>query len=278
MNQAQHLAKLYQEACLAELQALKPGNVHIFADGHGMVVQDFITSAQVSAPHISNPDLTLGERILNSMQATWDAVGCNTNLGIILLCAPMMQAALQSQQGDFLDALDSVLKNTTIQDAQHAFDAITLANPAGLGQASHQDVNQKASETLLKAMAIAADRDLIAQQYTTNYESVFKSALPVYRQHLTQWDNTAWAITAVYLYWLAHHEDSHLVRKYNQDVAQQVKQAACMHYDAFSVLDNPKTYMAKLLEFDQALKAQRYNPGTCADLTVATLLAHDLYT
>ena len=37
-------------------------------------------------------DLTVGERILSAVQATQEAVGLNTNLGIILLCAPMIQA------------------------------------------------------------------------------------------------------------------------------------------------------------------------------------------
>jgi triphosphoribosyl-dephospho-CoA synthase len=83
----------YRDACMAELTAIKPGNVHMFADGHGMVVQDFIQSANVSAPVISKSGLTVGQRILNATQATWSEVGCNTNLGIVLLTAPMIQAA-----------------------------------------------------------------------------------------------------------------------------------------------------------------------------------------
>ena len=43
------LVAAYKNACMAELQALKPGNVHTFADGHGMTIYDFINSADASA-------------------------------------------------------------------------------------------------------------------------------------------------------------------------------------------------------------------------------------
>jgi triphosphoribosyl-dephospho-CoA synthase len=50
-------AQVYKAACIAELQALKPGNVHLFADGHGMTIRDFIKSADASANVIAQPDL-----------------------------------------------------------------------------------------------------------------------------------------------------------------------------------------------------------------------------
>ena len=43
------LAATFKAACLAELEALKPGNVHIFADGHGMNVEQFMASAEAAA-------------------------------------------------------------------------------------------------------------------------------------------------------------------------------------------------------------------------------------
>ena len=89
------LAIAFKSACMAELEALKPGNVHLFADGHGMTITDFIKSADATALVIAQPNLSVGERILHAVQATQNAVGLNTNLGIILLCAPLIHAALQ---------------------------------------------------------------------------------------------------------------------------------------------------------------------------------------
>ena len=94
MTIAEQLSNAFKAACMAELEALKPGNVHIFADGHGMTVQDFIASADAVSKVIALPYLSLGERILHSVQATQNAVNMNTNLGMILLCAPIIQAKL----------------------------------------------------------------------------------------------------------------------------------------------------------------------------------------
>jgi triphosphoribosyl-dephospho-CoA synthase len=64
------LAIAYRAACMGELQALKPGNVHAFADGHGMTIQDFILSADVTAEMMTRADLTVGERIFYAAEAT----------------------------------------------------------------------------------------------------------------------------------------------------------------------------------------------------------------
>ncbi len=55
-------------------------------------VEQFISSAEASAQHIADPSPGLGQRILKAISATHQAVGCNTNLGIVLLCAPLAQA------------------------------------------------------------------------------------------------------------------------------------------------------------------------------------------
>ncbi len=54
------IAHAYIAACLAELEALKPGNVHRHAAGHGMDVADFETSARVSAPAIARAGARVG--------------------------------------------------------------------------------------------------------------------------------------------------------------------------------------------------------------------------
>ena len=267
----QRIQQAYQNVCLAELEALKPGNVHIFADGHGMVVEQFISSAEASAQHIADPSLGLGQRILKAIKATHQAVGCNTNLGIVLLCAPLAQAALQQSSLSLQQNLEQVLANTTIKDAQDVFDAIQLANPAGLGQSAEHDVHEKADCTLLEAMKAAAMKDNIALQYTNGFYQIATEGLTHYQQALHRWERPAWATTAVYLYWLAHYADSHVVRKYGTEVADALQKAAHAHYVDFLKQDNPKLYLPQLRAFDTTLKDQGINPGTSADLTVATL-------
>lgn len=279
MNKPEQLANAFKAACMAELEALKPGNVHIFADGHGMTVQDFMLSAEAVSAVIAQPNLSLGQRILHSVQATQDAVKINTNLGIILLCAPLIHAALQADEADFLTQLKNVLANTTITDAEQSFAAIRLANPAGLGESAQHDVHKNATCTLLAAMQTAANRnlpnDMIAQQYTNNYAQIMESVM-LYQQALARWQRPAWAATAVHLHFMAHYCDSHIVRKYGETIAKLVQNEALEHETAFLKAYNPKNYLAPLLRFDEALKKRGLNPGTSADLTVATLLMANL--
>lgn len=287
---SKHLAHLYQQACLAELEAVKPGNVHLLADGHGLTVQDFINSAQASAPAIAAPNSGVGQRILAAAQATRQAVNTNTNLGIILLCAPIMQAALQSasasavqpngQPALAIDALRTqlqhVLNTLTVEDADLTYQAIRLMNPAGLGEQAEHDVKNTPQITLLQAMQAAADYDSIAAQYTHGFAAIFERGLPLYQQKLADWQRPAWASTALFLSYLSAMPDSHIARKYGTATAAEVQAHAQQHYDAFVMMENPKRYLPQLLAWDKQLKTQRINPGTSADLTVATLLIHAL--
>ncbi len=277
------LANVFKTACMAELESLKPGNVHIFADGHGMTVLDFMLSAQAAAEVIALPDLSIGMRILKCVQATQNAVKTNTNLGIILLCAPLIHAAiiinLPPNKLTFSQALEFVLANTTIADAENTFAAIRLANPAGLGAVAKHDVYQTATCTLLAAMQSAVNpnmaNDMIAQQYSNNYAQIIQGVI-LYQQALARWQRPAWALTAVHLHFMAHYCDSHIVRKYGETIAKLVQNEALEHESAFLKAYNPNNYLTPLLKFDAALKKRGLNPGTSADLTVATRLMADL--
>ena len=78
---------------IGEIEAFKPGNVSSYADGHNMTAEDFLISAEVSAPLLCEKNLGLGARILNCVKATKKSVSCNTNLGMLLLFAPIIMAA-----------------------------------------------------------------------------------------------------------------------------------------------------------------------------------------
>ncbi|MES2637737.1 MAG: triphosphoribosyl-dephospho-CoA synthase [Pseudomonadota bacterium] len=269
----QQISQLFKMACIAELEALKPGNVHIFADGHGMTIHDFIKSAEAVSSVIAQADLSLGQRILYSVEATQKAVACNTNLGIILLCAPLIHAVLTAAQGSLQQCLQQVLQQTTVSDAQYTFDAIALANPAGLGHVAKHDVYTQADCTLLHAMQAAAEHDLIAMQYTNGFEAIFNLGLPILAQTNK---NTAWLTTELYLTLLSTFADSHIVRKHGKQVANEIQQQAKQHLTKFRQTENPKLYQSQLLAWDAQLKQTKLNPGTSADLTVAALFSYEL--
>ncbi len=266
------LQTAYIQACETELQAFKPGNVSVYSAGHGMTVEDFRRSAAVSAAAITNPDYALGEKIYYAVKATQQAVGCNTNLGIILLCAPLLTAAYAVNKTDSLRiALVQVLKTTTIDDAAWVFKAIALASPAGLGKSTAQDVNQQPSVTLTQAMNIAQSRDTIARQYITDFKDIFDFAILRYNEAFSYFFDQSWAAVSVYVALLCRYPDSHIQRKYGNQYNNWVN-------EQMLIIDQALTHCEKqdllnlLYRVDTDFKSKKINPGTSADLTVATLL------
>ena len=267
------LSQLYRQACEIELQAFKPGNVSVYSEGHDMTVADFSLSAKISADPISNPDYSLGEKIYYAVKATREAVGCNTNLGIILLCAPLIQAVQNSTgQQTLKTALAEVLQNTSKQDADWVFKAITLAAPGGLGESDQQDVNNLPSVTLTEAMAIAADKDRIALQYTNCFKDIFDFGVLEYNRAFVLSDDSGWAALAVFTKMLSSYPDSHIERKYGKQYSEWIAEDMVLLSQAMKTANKLDEVLPMLYSIDKAFKAKKINPGTTADLTVATVL------
>lgn len=269
------VAAAYLEACLAELDAPKPGNVHWFARGHRMSPSDFVRSAEASAGPIAAKGARVGVRVRAAVAATMSAVGKNTNLGIILLCAPLA-AAMEIEDVALRPALARVLDSLDLADALDVFSAIAAANPGGLGHAARHDVNAPATVTLREAMVEAADRDRIARQYVTAYEDVFALGLPELAAARERQLDARWSTLAVYLAFLAAIPDTHILRKFDPATAEAVRREAADWRDAFAAAHDPAGMTEGLLRWDAALKSRGINPGTSADLTVAALFAASL--
>lgn len=268
------IGEAFIAACRDEIEAPKPGNVHVFAEGHGMSVRDFLVSAEAAAPGLSTPSLPVGARILAAVEATFAAVGMNTNLGIILLCAPLAAAA--ERGADLHEALRMTLAGLTRADAGAAFQAILHASPAGLGTAPRHDVHGSADVTLLEAMREAAGRDRIAFQYAFDFVDIFETGRQALAAARARCWAAPWPAAGVYLAFLAGFPDSHIARKYGPDAAARVQAEARKALERSMNTARPEDMLPELLSFDRRLKDAGLNPGTSADLTVASLFADRL--
>ena len=267
---AAKVAALFEAACRAELEALKPGNVHLHAAGHGMTVADFVSSAEAAAPHVADPALGVGGRILAAVEATRAACGQNTNLGIILLAAPLAAAAQAG--GELRESLRGVLAGLGQMDAALAYRAIRVASPGGLGSSDLHDVADEPEVTLLAAMQAAAGRDRIAAQYATGFRDVFELGVPRLLAGRAAGWREDWAVTATYLAFLAAFPDTHVMRKHGPAVAE----AARVRGEVLAAKLHPAHSRAALADLDREFKARGINPGTSADLTVASHFAASL--
>jgi triphosphoribosyl-dephospho-CoA synthase len=267
------VADAYYRACLDELRAPKAGNVHDFSDGHGMTVGDFETSAEVTRAWIARPGARVGERVRGAIAATREAVDCNTNLGIVLMSAPIAVATERAADGDLRPAVEGVLFELDVSDAAAVFEAIVLASPAGLGDAPEHDVREPPSVTLLEAMASAAHRDRIAWNYANGFADVFEIGVPTFRQAYDRWHDWLWATAAVHFAVMSAFPDTHIFREHGAAAADAAQAGAADIRERLEGAPDPNALMPEILALDRRLKAAGHNPGTSADLTVATLFA-----
>jgi len=266
------IADAFILACRDELESPKPGNVHVYAAGHGMTVAQFETSAAAAAVPLCEPGARVGARIRGAIEATVRAVGTNTNLGIVLLCAPLAAAA-ERKVPDLRESVIQVLDGLDVADAADAFAAIVQASPAGLGRAGRHDVFAPPQVTLKEAMAEAAGRDRVARQYATGFADVFEVGMPLHAAASARWVDSKSATLAVYLGFLSRFPDSHILRKYGAACAAEVCRSALKFDALLQEAPDPAAVVGELLAWDADLKARRINPGTTADLTVATSFA-----
>ena len=264
----------FLRACRLDVETSKPGNVSVASAGHGMTSAQFIASAGAAAAGLFTPGARVGARILDAVRRTFDAVGCNTNLGIVLLAAPLCAALERFEPNEPVDATrwraatERVLAALDIDDARLAYRAIALANPGGLGDAPEQPVHAAPSVTLRAAMALAADRDSIARQYANGFADIFGAGLDA--AGVITRANEHRAMLDVFLSFLATWPDSHIVRKQGAALAQSVTRDAALHRVNWRAAERPAR-SAELDAWDAGMKARGINPGTSADLAVATL-------
>jgi triphosphoribosyl-dephospho-CoA synthase len=260
-----------QFACLLEATAPKPGNVSPGRSFTDSSYEDYLASAAaIGGPFARIGDQPLGSIVRRAIEATGRWTRSNTNLGIVLLLAPLARAALLTGGGlDLRAEVRHVLERTTVDDAREVYAAIRRAAPGGLGRVGQQDVSGEPDRTLLDVMRLATDRDGIAREYATGFETTFGSAAPALRRART--DGLSWsdAIVETFLTLLALMPDTHVVRRGGAALAAEVSRRARAALDAGGV--RSAAGRCAIEEMDRALRDPRHaaNPGTTADLTAA---------
>jgi triphosphoribosyl-dephospho-CoA synthase len=269
------VAAAAQLACLLEASAAKPGNVSPFASFRDATYEDFLASAAAIGPALAAAgEQPLGATIRAAVEATARWTPSNTNLGLVLLLAPLARAALRGEgekRESLRAALAATLADTTVTDARDAYAAIRLAAPGGLGRAGEQDVAGAPTASLRDVMALARDRDAIAREYATDFRTTFEVGAPALR--CARSDGMAWgnAVVEAYLTLLAASPDTHIARKLGTEAAVAVQRRARAVLDAGGV--RTAAGRDSTAAFDRELRddGNTRNPGATADLTGAAI-------
>lgn len=271
-----------QLACALDVASLKPGNVSLRFFHDDMKALDFLFSAAAIAPVMEQaPFQSVGQTIHDSIRATRRLVSTNTNLGIVLLLAPL---ASVPPNLDLRGGLIRALIRLSVNDARAAYEAIRLAEPGGLGTVNEQDVLNEPTVTLREAMALAADRDLVARQYVNDFEQVFEGANYLQEQLRNQQMTILSAVQHTFIQLLAKHPDSLIARKFGREVAVKVsaraREVANAGFDEMQIWQfdawlrggcaEPLPREPLTAYYPQTVPGLP-NPGTTADLVTASL-------
>jgi triphosphoribosyl-dephospho-CoA synthase len=251
--------------------ASKPGNVHRGADFEDLTFADLATSAVAIGPAFDElAGGRAGRLVLAAVEATRALVSTNTNLGMLLLMAPLAAVprdeALSAGIAAVLDRLDA-------DDARQVYEAIRLAKPGGLGRVEKHDLSGPPPGDLLVAMRAAADRDLVARQYANGFAEVLGVTLPL----LGAGQQRGWSlndtIIHAHLTVMSQYPDSLIARKCGAAVAEEA--AAYAAQVLRSGAPGEEAYHEALADLDFWLRGDghRRNPGTTADLIAAGLFA-----
>jgi triphosphoribosyl-dephospho-CoA synthase len=269
-NDAKQISRCAVLACLLEATARKPGNVHPEASFRDLTYADFVRSAHLIRPSFERAgEWGVGRIVRDAVERTRREVGTNTNLGILLLLAPLasVPAGVTIAGG-----IGGVLAGLTREDARLVYEAIRMANPGGLGRVENEDVAAEPTVTLLEAMRLAADRDRIAEQYANNFATVLAGAerLAEGGPFLSRWEE---AVIELHLWLMAQFPDTLIARKCGDELARE----SALRARAVLEAGWPDGALAadRMAELDAWLRADenRRNPGTTADLVAGCLFA-----
>ncbi|MDR3587979.1 MAG: triphosphoribosyl-dephospho-CoA synthase [Desulfosporosinus sp.] len=282
------IARAAQVACIMEASAPKVGNVNRRHDFSDCLLEDF----QLSAVAIGEPlgrvkAQGVGKTVLAAIQATRRVVPTNTNLGIVLLLAPLAMAWSRLETGEktvagektsepresWLREMTDVLTGLTAEDTRYVYEAIRLANPGGIGQAQEHDVNLETCPeiTLLEAMRLASDRDLVAREYVNRFHTVFEVGLPVLEGGLKAGMPLPLAVAETHLFILSQFPDTLIARKVGISLSQEVQVRAQRVWEKGGF--RTEAGRAQTAAFDAWLREGGHplNPGATADITAAIL-------
>lgn len=277
------IAKMAQIASALEVSGYpKPGNVHRTRNFDDMEFEDFIISGIVIGDtireactdvDINNP--RLGKYILEAVAETDKWIKNNTNLGIVMMITPIAAAAsISNNFDDIRENVKLLMGNTSVDDACDLYDAINIADAGGMGDQDEYDVASDSAkqelrdngQTMYDVLKISAPWDMLAREMTSDMPAVFEIGFPAYHE-LKEVKTQSDACVLTFLTILSQVPDTLISRKYGSDEALKI---SMMTRDLLKLKDSDD-FMDKVAEFDDYLYENKYNPGTTADLTAASI-------
>jgi triphosphoribosyl-dephospho-CoA synthase len=262
-------------AMLIELSSSpKPGNVdrcHDFVDATFQQFSVSVVSSYAAFRKAGAGEGRIGQLLLEAVESkrAWNILG-NTHFGSLILMIPLAMAARECDGNlDLLPrTLARTLKESSVDDAIDFYasfslvrarvvdvEEFSLKDPASLERLRCQEL------TLLDLMRLSQGHDLIAKEWSTEFERCFDLSRSIRRNVAEAGMNDG--VVKTYLQALSAVPDSLICAKFGPEKAAQVREMAG------SVLEDGS--MAAVTELDRHFLEKDINPGSTADLIAAAL-------
>ena len=273
MYDSDFIARCAQLAMLLEVSAdPKPGNVDREHDFGNLRYEHFLGSAvgtyAVFKKAASGQECPIGGLLLEAVEASsaWQMAG-NVHFGAILMLIPLCVAAsLSSDIEGLRKNVEIVVKKTTVFDALQFYEAFGRVT-VRVGKAETLDVRDPASLdaierenlTLYNIMEISTPNDTLAREWIEGFPRTFRGA-DILEKRFKSGHSLNDSIVYTFLSLLGDIPDALIEKKFGRELAGEVSSASKQ------VLNS-----GRVAEFDEYLIGKEINPGTTADLVIASL-------
>jgi triphosphoribosyl-dephospho-CoA synthase len=249
-----------QLAMMLEVTAYpKPGNVDRCHDYPDTRLEHFLASTILVRPVFERAEAgegTVGQLIKDAVRATNVHSGGNTHFGAFLLLIPLLL-------GKDIRGAQKVIARTTVEDAVAFYEAFTLTR-VRMNDHFELDVNdphtlgtlRERNLTLLDVLRLSEPRDMVAREWTNGFSLTHTGA------HLLKSHGCGrHSIVLSFLDFLATEKDTFVIKKHGEAVAQEVLQHA----------REVQAGLQSIAAFDETLIARGINPGSLADILIASI-------
>jgi len=272
MRNDDFIAGCAELAMLLEVSATpKPGNVDRTHDFQDVTYEHFLASAVGISPVFKKAASTrfqIGDLIFDAVNAStqWQKAG-NCHFGATVLLIPLCVAAGKSSKlSQLKQKVVGVVKNTTSADAVqfyksfHCVDVrvqerhfLDVKDPKSLQTILDQDL------TLYKIMQLSSPNDTLAREWVEGFPRTFHGS-QLMQQYFQSGLSVNDSIVQLFLKLLGEFPDTLIAKKWGMEVAREVSTTARGVMRDGDVQD-----------FDRDLVQRKINPGTTADLVIASL-------
>ncbi|MBS7249448.1 MAG: triphosphoribosyl-dephospho-CoA synthase [Candidatus Freyarchaeota archaeon] len=279
----------------------KPGNVHRTRDTPKTRYEHFLAGAVAIGPSIRDAALSghrvssgginvkeagVGKHILRAVIDTsnWQSGG-NVNLGTILLFIPLAVAAGMAHPcgkivlSKLRENVRKVMESTTADDTLAVYEAISIANPGGLGRVEKYDVTNEVSKSLIRrenvalqdVFRVSAGWDNISKEWITGMEITFEVGYPTFLRIYNEFRDVNTATVHTFLEILSKNPDTLIQRKTSREKALEISKAAAEILKQGGLTSEKGRTMCWKLDEKLHRSKGKLNPGTTADLTASSI-------